>query len=112
MFEGGVTYVERVLAPELHKGDVVIWDNLSPHKSVSARAAIEAAGARVERLPVYSPDLSPIEEMFSKIKGKLRSIAARSIEGVMKAMSQTLGEVTSNDILGWFRDRCAYAMQS
>lgn len=66
------TYVEQVLVPELHPGDVVVWDNLSPHKSASAIAAIAAVGARVEPLPVYSPDLSPIEEMFSKIKEGLR----------------------------------------
>ena len=106
------TYVEQVLVPELRAGDVVVWDHLSPHNSVSAIAAIEAAGARVEPLPVYSPDLSPIEEMFSKVKQGLRTIAARSIDGVMRAMGQVLNKVTHHDILGWFRDRCAYAMQT
>jgi transposase len=102
-------YVEQVLVPELRPGDVVVWDNLSPHKSASAIAAIEAAGATVEPLPVYSPDLSPIEEMFSKIKAGLRTIAARSVETVIGAMGQALNKVTQHDILGWFRDRCAYA---
>lgn len=106
------TYVEHVLVPELRPGDVVIWDNLSPHKSASARAAVEAVGARVEPLPVYSPDLSPIEEMFSKIKEGLRSIAARSIEKVIDAMGQALHKVTQHDVFGWFQDRCPYAMQS
>lgn len=106
------TYVERVLAPELRAGDVVVWDHLSPHKSVSAVAAIEAAGARVEPLPVYSPDLSPIEEMFSKIKEGLRSIGARTIPGVIGAMGNVLKSVTQYDAFGWFRDRCGYAMQS
>lgn len=106
------TYVERVLAPELRAGDVVVWDHLSPHKSVSAVAAIEAAGARVEPLPVYSPDLSPIEEMFSKLKEGLRSIGARTIPGVIGAMGNVLTNVTQHDALGWFRDRCGYAMQS
>jgi transposase len=104
------TYVERVLVPELRPDDVVVWDNLSPHKSASAIAAIQAVGARVEPLPVYSPDLSPIEEMFSKIKGGLRSIAARSIEKVIGAMRQVLSKVTQHDVFGWFLDRCAYAM--
>jgi len=106
------TYVERVLVPELGPDDVVIWDNLSPHKSASAIAAIEATGARVEPLPVYSPDLSPIEEMFSKIKEGLRSIAARSIDKVIDAMRQVLNKVTQHDVIGWFQDRCAYAMHS
>ena len=105
------TYVEQVLAPELRPGDVVVWDNLSPHKSPSAIAAIEAMGARVEPLPVYSPDLSPIEEMFSKIKEGLRSIAARSIETVIDAMGQVLNKISQHDVFGWFQDRCAYAMQ-
>jgi len=106
------TYVERVLVPELRPNDVVVWDHLSPHKSASAIAAIEAVGARVEPLPVYSPDLSPIEEMFSKIKEGLRSIAARSTETVIGAMGQVLNKVTQHDVLGWFQDRCAYAMRS
>jgi transposase len=105
-------YVEQVLVPELQPGDVVVWDNLSSHKSASALAAIEAAGARVEPLPVYSPDLSPIEEMFSKIKAGLRTIAARSIETVIGAMGQVLNKVTQHDVLGWFQDRCAYAKHS
>ena len=106
------TYVEQILVPELRPGDVVVWDNLSPHKSATAIAAIAAVGARVEPLPVYSPDLSPIEEMFSKIKEGLRSIAARSIETVIGAMGQVLNKVTQHDALGWFQDRCAYAMHS
>lgn len=106
------TYVAQVLVPELRPGDVVVWDNLSPHKSLPAIAAIEAVGARVEPLPVYSPDLSPIEEMFSKIKEGLRSIAARSIETVIGAMGQALNKVTQHDAFGWFQDRCAYAMHS
>jgi transposase len=106
------TYVERVLVPELRAGDVVVWDNLSPHKSAAAVAAIEAAGAKVEPLPVYSPDLTPIEEMFSKIKAGLRTIAARSIETVVDAMGKALETVTPEDACGWFHNRCAYAMQS
>jgi len=104
------TYVEQVLVPELGPGDVVVWDNLSPHKSASAIAAVEATGARVERLPVYSPDLSPIEEMFSKIKEGLRSIAARTVDKVISAMGQVLNKVTLEDVFGWFHHRCAYAM--
>jgi transposase len=106
------TYVEKVLGPELHPGDVVVWDNLKPHKSPVAEAAIKAAGARLEPLPVYSPDLSPIEEMFSKVKGGLRTIAARTVDTVINGMGKVLNTVNKTDILGWFNDRCSYAMQA
>jgi transposase len=105
------TYVEEVLVPQLKPGDVVIWDNLKPHKSDEAVEAVEAAGARVEPLPPYSPDLTPIEEMVSKVKGALRSAAARTTETVYAAFASALEDVTPEDIAGWFRDRAAYAMQ-
>src|SRR5262249_18221077 len=76
------TYVEEVLAPELKPGDVVVWDNLKPHESEEATEAAEAAGALVVPLPPWSPDLTPIEEMVSKVKGSLRSAAARTEEAV------------------------------
>ena len=103
------TYVEQALVPELQAGDVVVWDNLAAHNSASAIAAIEAVGARVMQLPTYSPDLTPIEEMFSKVKEGLRSIAARTVEGVIGAMGKVLNQITPDDILGWFHDRCPYA---
>jgi transposase len=103
-------YVDQALVPELHEGDVVVMDNLQPHKSRAVIEAIEAAGARVEPLPVYSPDLTPIEEMFSKVKSYLRTAAARTTEAVITAMGRALDRVTPSDILGWFHDRCAYAM--
>jgi transposase len=104
------TYVEKALVPELQAGDVVVWDNLSSHKSATAVAAIEAAGARVEPLPVYSPDLTPIEEMFSKFKAGLRTIAARTTDSVIAAMGRVLDQVTPQDAVGWFHHRCPYAM--
>jgi transposase len=104
------TYVQEVLGPELREGDVVVLDNLSVHKNRAAIAAIEAAGARVEPLPVYSPDLTPIEEMFSKTKAYLRDAAARTVDTVITAMGEALELVTPSDIQGWFHDRCAYAM--
>jgi transposase len=103
------TYVEEVLVPELQEGDVVVLDNLQPHKDPAAIAAVEAAGARVEPLPVYSPDLTPIEEMFSKTKSFLRTLAARTTDAVIVAMGKALDCVTRSDILGWFLDRCPYA---
>jgi transposase len=108
MFE---TYVEEVLVPELRPGDVVIWDNVKPHQSEEAIEAVEAAGARVVPLPPYSPDLTPIEEMYSKVKNVVRSIAARTTGAVYAAFASGLHEVTLEDIAGWFGDRAAYAMQ-
>lgn len=105
------TYVAEVLVPELKPGDVVIWDNLKPHESEEAIEAVEAAGARVVPLPPWSPDLTPIEEMVSKVKGAMRTAAARTKETVYAAFGSALHDVTPEDIAGWFGDRAAYAMQ-
>src|SRR5215207_4773506 len=91
------TYVEEVLAPELRPGDVVIWDNLKPHESEEAIEAVEATGARVVPLPPWSPDLTPIEEMVSKVKGSLRTVAARTTEAVYAAFGSALHDVTPED---------------
>jgi transposase len=108
MFE---EYVEEVLVPGLRPGDVVIWDDLKPHRSEEAIEAVEAAGASVVPLPPYSPDLTPIEEMASKVKDVVRSIAARTSGAVYAAFASGLHDVTLEDIAGWFGDRAAYAMQ-
>ena len=105
------TSVEEVLVPELKPGDVVIWDNLKPHQSEQAIEAVEAAGGRVEPVPPWSPDLTPIEEMVSKVKGAMRSAAARTTEAVYSAFASAIEDVTLNDIAGWFRSRAAYAMR-
>ena len=105
------TYVAEVLAPELKPGDVVIWDNLKPHQSEEVIEVVEAAGAEVVPLPPWSPDLTPIKEMFSKVKGSMRSAAARTKETVYAAFGTALRDVTLDDIAGWFQDRAAYAMQ-
>jgi transposase len=104
-------YVQDVLVPELRPGDVVVWDNIKPHQSDEAIEAVEAAGARLVPLPPYSPDLTPIEEMVSKVKGVVRSIAARTTEAVYAAFASGVHDVTLEDIAGWFGDRAAYAMQ-
>jgi transposase len=106
------TYVHEVLVPQVEAGDVVVWDNLNVHQDAEVIAALEAVGARVEPLPPYSPDLSPIEEMFSKIKELLRTLGARTVTAVMDALGIALRLITPSDIQGWFQDRAAYANQT
>jgi transposase len=105
------SYVEQVLVPELRPDDVVIWDNLEPHKAQVVVAAVEQVGAMVVPLPPSSPDPTPIEEMFSKVKGALRSAAARSTSALDVAIGSALHEVSQQDILGWFQSRATYAFQ-
>ena len=102
-------FVRDVLAPELAKGDVVVWDNLTVHKNSAAREAIEAAGARIEPLPPYSPDLNPIEKMWSKLKSILRTKGARTVEALEAAISEAFKAVTSSDAEGWFKS-CGYKL--
>ena len=100
-----------MLAPQLRPGDVVVMDNLAPHRSPAVRGAIEAAGAELRYLPPYSPDFNPIENLWSKVKGKLRSLAARSVETLHEAMGVALATVTPGDCVGFFR-HCGYAATS
>ncbi len=100
-------YVEHFLAPTLKEGEVVVMDNLQVHKSSRVRDLIERAGARVLFLPPYSPDFSPIEEAFSKVKAILRRVGARSREALLEAMGKALDEVSRQDALSWFR-HCGY----
>ena len=100
-------YVEQVLVPELRAGDIVVMDNLSPHKASGIREAIEAAGAEVWYLPPYSPDFNPIEKMWSKIKELLRKAKARTQEALLDAIAAALSLVTVSDAKGWF-ESCGY----
>jgi transposase len=100
-------YAGRCLAPTLRPGDIVVMDNLASHKRAAAVAAIEAAGATVRFLPPYSPDLNPIEKLFSKLKAFLRKAKARSIEALHDALGDGLRTITTSDIAGWFRS-CGY----
>lgn len=97
------TYVERVLVPELRAGDVVIFDNLKPHLASGVAEAIASAGATVLPLPPYSPDYTPIEEMYSKVKTYLRQAAARATSRLYDAVGEALRRVTTQDIVGWFQ---------
>jgi transposase len=101
------TYTERVLVPTLRPGGVVVMDNLGSHKRPSIIAAIEAAGAEVRFLPAYSPDLNPIEKMFSKLKAFLRKAKARTIPGLRDPLGDGLRTITASDIAGWFKS-CGY----
>ena len=83
-------YVEKVLVPELLKGDVVVMDNLSSHKGSRIRHLIEAAGAQLRYLPPYSPDLNPIENAFSKLKAVLRKVAERTMDGLWTQIGRLL----------------------
>jgi len=102
-------FVERVLVPELRDGDVVILDNLSSHKSEHARRLIESRGARLVFLPPYSPDLNPIEMVFSKIKQLLRSLGCRTRDALWNAMQSVLEKVTPADAANCFR-HCGYTL--
>jgi transposase len=98
------TYVEEVLVPSLHAGDVVVFDNLSAHGSGVVVEAIERAGASVLPLPPYSPDYTPIEEMYSKVKEFLKRVAARVKGDLYDAIGDALKEVSPQDIIGWFKE--------
>jgi len=84
------TYVEKVLLPELRKGDVVVMDNLPGHKGPKVRQMIEAAGAELLYLPPYSPDFNPIENAFAKVKALLRKAAERTVEGLWTAIGKLI----------------------
>jgi transposase len=105
------TYVERCLAPTLRPGDIVVMDNLSCHKAAEVGRLIGAAGAEVRYLPPYSPDLKPIERMFSKLKTALRSAAARTSAALIDAMGEGLRTIEAEDSRGWF-GHCGYRPDS
>ncbi len=101
------TYIEHILAPSLQAGQIVIMDNLSIHKGQKVREIIEGQGCQLLFLPAYSPDLSPIEEAFSKLKTELRRVGARTHEALQEALAQALLAVTAADASGWF-GHCGY----
>lgn len=102
------TYVSAVLCPTLRPGDIVIMDNLSPHKSPPTLSLLEQTGAEVRFLPAYSPDLNPIEKMWSKVKASLRSAEARTPAELDTAIGAALSKITANDARGWFAS-CGYS---
>jgi transposase len=94
--------------PALNPGDIVILDHLSPHKSDPTLALITEVGAQVLFLPAYSPELNPIEKMWSKVKCLRRGAEARTPADLIKAIGQALAKVTAKDALGWFTS-CGYS---
>ena len=106
--EGGTTaavfaaYLEKVLLPGLRPGQVVVVDNVGAHKPDRMRALVEAAGCRLVFLPAYSPDLSPVEEAFSKIKALVKAAGARTRAALDAAIAVALAAVSASDAAGWF----------
>ena len=97
-----LAYVEQLLAPTLSAGEVVVMDNVRTHKVAGVREAIEAKGANILYLPLYSPDFNPIEKPFSKIKSILEGIAARTADALQEAVGEALRSFTSNECMNYF----------
>jgi transposase len=101
-------YVREILAPTLRPGDIVVMDNLGAHKNDGTIALIEATGATVRFLPAYSPDLNPIEMMWSKVKASLRAAEARTHPALLQSIGVALRRVTSDDAINWYA-ACGYS---
>ncbi|WP_419194685.1 IS630 family transposase [Novipirellula herctigrandis] len=101
VFEG---FVDWLLAPALRPGDILVMDNLSSHKTASVLKKIEQTGAEIWFLPPYSPDLNPIEQIFSKIKSHLRRAAVRTERKLYNAIAKAIDAVTAEDCLNCFRN--------
>jgi transposase len=104
-------FVQQILVPELRPGDIVVLDNLSSHKGSRVQHLIQSAGAELRFLPPYSPDLNPIEMVFSKIKQGLRSLACRTREALWDQIQPVLNTVTSSDAAHCFA-HCGYTLRS
>ena len=102
-------FVVGVLVPALRPGDVVAWDRLAAHAKAAVEPEIRAAGAELRLLPPYSPDLSPIEPMWSKVKQCLRTAAARAVPALRDAADAAFAAVTADDARGWF-EHCGYCV--
>jgi len=101
-------YVREILVPTLQPGDIVVMDNLGAHKNERTLELIALAKAEVRFLPAYSPDLNPIEMMWSKLKALLRKAQARNHPDLLAAIASALAAVTPQDALGWFV-HCGYS---
>ena len=97
-----LAYVEQVLVPELHPGDVVIMDNLPAHKPIAIREAIEKAGASLRFLPPYSPDFNPIEMAFAKLKAILKKAACRTIPDLWRTIGTAIDTFSPKECENYF----------
>lgn len=97
-------YVEQILVPTLRPGDIVIMDNLGSHKAEATRLAIAKAGARLLFLPPYSPDLNPIEQVFSKIKHILRKAMGRSNKAIEQSLAQAMPKITPDECKNYLKN--------
>ena len=102
--EAFAAYVRDFLVPTLSPGDVVIMDNLGSHRGKAVRQAIRQAGAKLLFLPKYSPDLNPIEQVFSQLKHLLRRAQARSYDGLMVAIAELLDTYTSQECANYIQN--------
>jgi transposase len=113
LFEGAVDrkmfdeYMKQILAPRFRPGDILIMDNLKAHKSSLALEFVQSHHADTKFLPAYSPDLNPIEKMWSKLKQILRGLKPRTNQDLLCSTGTALGMVTASDAIGWF-ESCGY----
>lgn len=101
-------YVRQVLCPTVRSGDIVIMDNLAPHKNELTLSLLTQAGAKILFLPAYSPDLNPIEKMWSKVKAHLRATEPRTQSTLIQEIGSALQRVTRQDAINWFAS-CGYS---
>jgi len=101
------SFVERSLLPQLKPKHTVIMDNVKFHLQARIKEAIESKGAKIIFLPPYSPDLNPIENMWSKVKNTLRKLAPRTARAFKKSIRIAFEEITKTDLAGWFK-HCGY----
>ncbi len=108
VYQGGTTsdkfsdYLKNILAPALHKNDIVVMDNMRTHRSKEVKKVMEELKINVVYLPPYSPDFNPIEKMWSKIKSVLRKLKVRILEDLPDAIKYSFSKVCASDCLGWF----------
>ena len=105
-----LAYLEQVLCPRLEPGQIEVMDNLGAHKVPGVRELIAATGAQLRYLPPYSPDFNPIEQCWGKVKQKLRSLKARTVDALEQAIAEAISTITSHNASAWLA-HCGYDLQ-